>query len=1466
MDTFNVNLSMQPRNMPKKKGSVSSESSTLINFLAVLDGRPVQSSPTSSLRFHQNRKSFWNQITFSYLSPILSSTRQATRELENYRRKDEMSARDDDVAPSTADQESMVVVPKITSEKDIYVSIEQKFEEIHPGMLDMQSFESLEYHDAFTTAWREEMGKAKPSLFRALVKAFWRDIAISGVFKACWGVLVIFCAFFLVRSMISHLEQVRDGTLPEGRSIHFGHVFAASFFIGAILWSISLQQMTFWANVAGIKMRGALASEIFRKSLTSTGGTAITVNLVAKDSQKVLDWAADMHFLWSAPIEACSIIGLLLTLVGVSATAAFAYLLIALGILAGFGALIASNRKKTITIADGRVETMSELLTAIKIIKYYVWEESFVQHINEIRKQERRLNRFGNLLKSINLMIVFSTPPTIALILFGLYVGVFNSKLAATLAFTTLSMFNILRLPLVVLPKALKSLVECLACLQRIQAFLLVADFPTTVYPNVFASDGMTSPSEDSEVEGKLSPSGPLVVSSGFVSPGTVTIQNASFSYPSETLGKPILTNFDINVAPGTFLGIAGPVASGKSTIINAILGECVMLTEDGTRMETPIVNSTSSRKQIGGKVSYAPQTAWIQRATVRDNILFGQAFDQERFETIVRVCGLTHDLNTLPNGADSWIEERGANLSGGQRQRLALARAVYREADVYLFDDVLSAVDPRTAELIVNDCFLDYLKKFKKRTVILVTHHEKVLRRCDRVLIVEARNGTERTVGHKVAEGTPTSEEILTYLDRNAGEQDEPEVDDVAPVSLDDMVMPSASKDKGKASAEKKKEQPKEEEKSLVDIHGMESVKKWIKIAGPTSVAIMLCFVFSTAQASRIGSDYWIRAWVADSVGLSQTMYILTFLGFVLTFMTLMMIRGIGFYGLTGRVSYVVHKRTFRSVMYAPLSFFHKTPTGALLNAFSSDLEIIEETMADNLHQLLIYAYILVSIWILVSIVIPSFLAIAALLLVAFGLFAIQYLPTASASKAMVGETSNDLIAHVAETISGLPTIRAFGAQSIFIDRFNILLARFQRNTLYMEAGKLWISFRCDIIAAALSYATALFSLIFGVVKFGDATKPMLIPSDAGLAISNAIQMLLFFSLVVKGLADVKAQWSAFDRIYSVFMRTSKIRTEDFKRENAVAAKEVEVRSLFSRRYEALDSGSSGPSWPADLSPNWPATGNIEFKNVVLRYDVNKPAVLKDLNFKINTGEKIGICGRTGSGKSSTLMALLRMEEIDGHPLGPKTSPELPRGQIFVDGVDVGTIPLHILRRKIATIPQEPVVFAGSVRSNLDPFSEYTDSELWEALARAHLRQVVESMAGKLDAECLAGGANWSLGQRQLLCLARVLLRKPTILLLDEATSAMDATTDALIQETIRTCFASCTTVTVAHRLDTVIGLCDKIMILHDGQLIEYDDPVLLLENPTSQFSQLVAAAGPKTEARLKALAYDSHKRRTSA
>ncbi|KAI8799922.1 P-loop containing nucleoside triphosphate hydrolase protein [Cladochytrium replicatum] len=1425
MDTFTVNLSMQTRNMPMKKGSVSSESSTLINFLAVLDGRPVHSSPTSSLRFHQNRKSFLNQITFSYLSPILSSTRQANYELENYRKKHDMSAHDDDVVPPT-DTDSMVVAPKISSEKDIYASIEQKLEEIHPGMLDMQSFESLEYHDAFTSSWREEIGKAY--VYQRRSNAFWRDIAFSGVFKACWGVLVIFCAFFLVRSMISHLEQVRDG---EGRSIHFGHVFAASFFVGAILWSISLQQMTFWANVAGIKMRGALASEIFRKSLTSTGGIAITVNLIAKDSQKVLDWAADMHFLWSAPIEACSIIGLLLTLVGVSATAAFAYLLIALG------------------------RGLSPLQ-----IDYYVWEESFVQHINEIRKQERRLNRFGNLLKSINLMIVFSTPPTIALILFGLYVGVFNAKLAATLAFTTLSMFNILRLPI-----ALKSLVECLACLQRIQAFLLVADFPTTVYPNMFGSDGMTSPSEDSDVEGKLCPSGPLFVSSGFVPPGTVTIKNASFAYPSEALGKPILTNFGMNVTPGTFLGIAGPVASGKSTIINAILGECVMLAEDGTRMETPIVNSISSRKQVGGKVSYAPQTAWIQRATVKDNILFGQAFDQERFETIIKVCGLTHDLNTLPNGAESWIEERGANLSGGQRQRLALARAVYREADVYLFDDVLSAVDPRTAELIVNDCFLDYLKKTKRRTVILVTHHEKVLRRCDRVLVVETRNGTARTVGHKVAEGAPTSEEVLAYLDRNAGEQDESEVDDVAPLSLDDMEMPSASKDKGKASAEKKKEQAKEEEKPLVDIHGLESVKRWINIAGPTSVAIMLCFVFSTAQASHIGSDYWIRAWVADSVGLSQTMYILTFLGFVLAFMTLMMVRGVGFYGLTGRVSYVVHKRTFRSVMYAPLSFFHKTPTGALLNAFSSDLEIIEETMADNLHQLLIYTYILVSIWILVSIVIPSFLAIAALLLVAFGFFAIQYLPTASASKAMVGETSNDLIAHVTEAISGLPTLRAFGAQSIFIDRFNILLARFQRNTLYMEAGKLWISFRCDIIAAALSYATAIFSLIFGVVKFGDATKPPLIPSDAGLAISNAIQMLLFFSLVVKGLADVKAQWSAFDRIYSVFMRTSKIRTEDFKRENAVAAKEVEVRSCFSGRYKALDSGASGPSWPADLSPSWPATGNIEFKNVVLRYDVNKPAVLRDLTFKINTGEKIGVCGRTGSGKSSTLMALLRMEEIDGHPLGPKTCPELPRGQIFVDGVDVGTIPLHILRRKIATIPQEPVVFAGCVRSNLDPFNEYTDSELWEALARAHLRQVVESMPGKLDAECLAGGANWSLGQRQLLCLARVLLRKPTILLLDEATSAMDATTDALIQETIRTSFASCTTITVAHRLDTVIGLCDKIMILHDGQLIEYDDPVVLLENSTSQFSQLVAAAGPKTEARLKALAYDSHKRRTS-
>lgn len=536
-----------------------------------------------------------------------------------------------------------------------------------------------------------------------------------------------------------------------------------------------------------------------------------------------------------------------------------------------------------------------------------------------------------------------------------------------------------------------------------------------------------------------------------------------------------------------------------------------------------------------------------------------------------------------------------------------------------------------------------------------------------------------------------------------------------------------------------------------------------------------------------------------------------------------------------------------------APILFFLRTPVGDVLNSFAKDQDTLDETLPDTLHMSLIYLMILLTSLAIVTVSIHYYAALTAALLGAFFIMQFLYLPAATTLKRWAGETASQVYVHVDESLHGMEVIKAFNAVNYFIQE-NVQRINAHHLALFnTEQCHLWLAFWCDLFGALLVVATCLFAV---------GMKEDVGAAAVGLAISNTIQVLVFFTWVVRGAADTVSMWDTVERVTSfctnipkesdIASNLVKVESAMYLAETSAAGKRVDpaaVEAIMTSTTKDLDQTAKGielvqikvDDEDADLG-NWPTRGDIRFEKVCLRYYPGAPLALKFVSFHIRDCEKVGVVGRTGSGKTTLLMALFRMFE-------------LAMGRIVIDGKNIAKVPLREVRSRLAIIPQEPVMFKGSVRSNLDPFGDATDNELWEALDMVHLKEAVSDMQGGLDAAVSEGGSNFSLGQKQLVCMARCVLKKTRVLVLDEATAAMDLQTDSLIQKTIRRVFKGRTTITIAHRLDTII-FSDKILAMASGELKEFDTPDNLLRVPWSMFNKLVDDTGPTASASLRRMA----------
>uniref|UniRef100_A0A4W6C4H6 ABC-type glutathione-S-conjugate transporter n=1 Tax=Lates calcarifer TaxID=8187 RepID=A0A4W6C4H6_LATCA len=1142
------------------------------------------------------------------------------------------------------------------------------------------------------------------------------------------------------------LGFMRDEDAPLWK----GYFYATLMFLLSCLQSLFNHQYMYTCFTVGMRVKTAVMGLVYRKSLVINSAARRTctvgeiVNLVSADTQKLMDFVVYFNAVWLAPIEIALCLFFLWQHLGPSALAGIATVILIFP-LNGF---IAKKRSKLqvkpMKFMDGRIRLMNEILNGIKILKFYAWEKAFLEQVLGYREKELKALKKSQILYSISIASFNSSSFLIAFAMFGVYVMLDDRNvLDAQKVFVSMALINILKTPLSQLPFAISTTMQAVVSLRRLGKYLC---------------------SEELKVDN---------VSKAPLSSGkNVMIENGTFSWSAE--GPPSSV---CHVVP--LLLVVGHVGSGKSSLLSAMLGE---------------TEKRSGQVTVKGSVAYVPQQAWIQNATVQDNIIFGREKLKTWYHRVLEACALLPDLDILPAGDATEIGEKGLNLSGGQKQRVSLARAVYRKADVYLLDDPLSAVDAHVGQHIF-DKVIGPKGVLRDKTRILVTHGMSFLPQADLILVLVdgeitesgsyqellSRHGAFADFIHTFASTERKESAIQRGEETFQGDTTNTNLQNMEPVSETDQEQ--VPEDLGKLTVV---------DKARTGRVRLEMYKKYFKTIG-LAIIIPIVFLYAFQQGASLAYNYWLSMWADDPVvngtQIDTDLKLTVFgaLGFA---------QGIAIFGTTVAISICgiiasrhLHMDLLINVLRSPMSFFESTPSGNLLNRFAKEIDAIDCMVPDGLKMMLSYVFKLMEVCIIVLMATP-FAAVIILPLLVFYFSTVGYrastVATSCQLRRLEAVSRSPIYTHFNETVQGASVIRAFGEQSRFILQANERVDFNQTSYFPRFVATRWLAVNLEFVGNGVVLAAAILSVM---------GKSTLSPGIVGLAVSHSLQVTGILSWIVRSWTDVENNIVSVERV----------------NEYAETAKEA--------------------SWTIEgssLPTAWPQKGTIEFQDYGLQYRKGLELALKGITLHIREREKVGIVGRTGAGKSSLALGIFRILEA-------------AKGKIFIDGkLSPG---FHHINCFCCPLSQDPVLFSGSLRMNLDPFDTYTDEEVWSSLELAHLKNFVSNLPDKLNHECSEGGENLSLGQRQLVCLARALLRKTKILVLDEATAAVDLETDTLIQSTIRTQFEDCTVLTIAHRLNTIMDYT-RVIVMDRGHISEMDSPTNLIAQ-RGQFYRMCREAG---------------------
>lgn len=1314
-----------------------------------------------------------------------------------------------------------------------------------------QLLESWKYELKRAAWWRDRRVKGKsnpteedrelrPSLFLSLLRVYYKTLflAFCGEVVDVTGVTI---APFLLQKFILFIYATTDAANDsEAPPMISGIALAVGIFLCSFIRFIAFNQYFTVFFACSFSIKSAMTCLIYEKALKlspesrkekSTGDIVNHVSVDVNDISNCIETCSDAVVI---PLRLGLTLVALYKLLGNAMWAGFGTALVLVPLSTLVTTAIYSLYNKQMEYKDSRTRLTSEILNSIKSIKLYSWETPMLKRLDEIRNKKELVNtKKMGIYNAGALFLWGSIPFVVSCAVYSVYATVMKKVLVPSVIFPALSLFNLLAEPINMLPSIFSNIAEAKVALNRMSKYFILDEIEDDVVQRTNKSLRRNETS--------------------------VSIKDANFVWSAKKSQEEnalddlnfALRDINFTAKKGQLTCIVGRVGAGKTTMLKTLIGE------------VPLVKDGKGSVLVNGTVAYCSQNPCILNTSIRENILFGKKFDEAFYKKTVEACQLVSDFEVLPNDDATLVGEKGISLSGGQKARISLARALYSKADVYLLDDVLSAVDAHVGKKITKQV-LSSSGLLATKTLILATNSMKILKFAQEIVFLEKGRITEKgTYENLLAHDGEVSKLVKEFaLEEESGEADAdeppvldtPQVESSASSDSEDQTRPfqpvtaAEVEDIGEYAAlakvvshqtigassavsfgheyvfedeyhakqkleENKEKQEKGNVKWKVYLEFLKACN-WIYIA-------IWCLFFWAVVGMNILGNWVLKDWsernLASGYNLSPALYlsIYAFTGIAGGFLNFASAYIIWTFSAV-KSSMYFHDKMANSVLRSPMSFFDTTPIGRILNRFSDDISVLDQQVLWSLTMFVSFVIECVSRLAIVIYNLPFMLIVIICLLFLYNYFRNKFMPTSRELKRIKSASRSPVFSHLQESVNGVETIRAYRENERFIHAYRSKVDLVTKIDWSIQGCNRWLSVRLQCIAAIIVLASSLLILIS--IHMGK----QLSPSMVGFLMTYVFSSTSGFNAIIRLWAEVETKAVSLERL-------------------------IEYGNLPSEADLIVEGNRPDHSWPSK--------GEIHFKNYSTKYRENLDPVLQNIDLDVKPAEKIGIVGRTGAGKSSLTLALFRIIE-------PTT------GEIDIDEVNSSKIGLFDLRSQLNIIPQDAHAFEGSVRENLDPFGQYSDETLWKVLEMAHLKEHIESMktdvkkddkkADKkgdgddkasqpqvgLDAKVVEGGSNLSSGQKQLLCLARALLKESKVLVLDEATAAVDVQTDKIIQETIRSEFKDKTILTIAHRLDTIMD-SDRILVLERGRVKEFDTPGNLLNNKESEFYSLCKEGG---------------------